>query len=153
VTSKRCTTCGETKELSGFDRDKSCKDGHRHRCKACRAHPHERAKDRRRKTGVSKELFNALLIKQENRCAICTGRVDNSAAADHCHDTKAPRGILCRACNLGLGLMKDDLGNLIRAVAYLHQPPATPMLIRFASDMTEERLRATAVQSGLIQIP
>jgi hypothetical protein len=49
--------------------------------------------------------------------------------------------------------MKDDLGNLIRAVAYLHQPPATPVLIWFANAMTEEMLRTTAVQSGVIQIP
>jgi len=149
---KRCTTCGETKELAEFDRDKSRKDGRHYRCKACRAHPRERAKDRRRKTGVSKELFNVLLIKQERRCAICTGPIDNSSPADHCHDTKTPRGILCRACNLGMGLMKDDLGNLIRAVAYLHRPPATPLLIQFADEMTEPKLRATALRA-MLQIP
>jgi hypothetical protein len=149
---KLCTGCGESKPLAEFDRDTSSKDGRRHRCKACRAHPRERAKDRHRKTGTSKELFNALLIVQGNRCAICTRPVDNSAAADHCHDTKTPRGILCRACNLGMGLMKDDLGNLIRAVAYLHRPPATPMLIQFADEMAEPKLRQAARRS-ILHIP
>ena len=149
---RRCTACGETKALAEFHRDRSSKDGRRRRCKECRALPRERAKDRHRKTGTSKELFNALLIVQGSRCAICTGPVDNSAAADHCHDTKAPRGILCRACNLGMGLMKDDLGNLIRAVAYLHRPPATPMLILFAEEMTEPKLREAALRS-MLQIP
>jgi hypothetical protein len=150
---KRCTRCGETKEIAEFNRDKSKKDGRESRCKACRAHPRERANDRRRKTGVSKELFNALLIVQEHRCAICSAPVDNSAPADHCHNTMVPRGILCRSCNLGMGLLKDDLGTLIRAVAYLHRPPATPMLVKLADAMTEGELRATALRSGVVKIP
>ena len=29
------------------------------------------------------------------------------------------RGLLCRRCNLALGMLKDDQGSLIAAVAYL----------------------------------
>jgi hypothetical protein len=153
VEQKRCAKCAETNPLAEFNRDRTKKDGRRSRCKACRRDSTVQAQDRRRKTGVTKELFNALLIVQANRCGICAEPVDNSAPADHCHDTMAPRGILCRSCNLGMGLMKDNVGILRRAVAYLERPPSTPMLIEFANDMTEEMLRATAIRSGIIQIP
>jgi hypothetical protein len=148
---KRCTKCGETKPVEEFNRDKTNKDGRCSRCKACRAHPTIRAKDRQRKTGVNKELFNALLIVQDARCAICKCPVDNSASADHCHDTKTPRGILCRRCNLGLGIMRDSLETLTRAVAYLQRPPASPLLIEITDAMTEPT--RAVLRSGVVLIP
>jgi hypothetical protein len=150
---KRCTKCGETKPIAEFNRDRTKPDGRRSRCKLCRRDSTVQAQDRRRKTGVTKELFNALLVVQENRCGICSEPVDNSAPADHCHATKTPRGILCRSCNLGMGMMKDNLGILRRAVAYLERPPATPTLIWLTNAMTEEMLRTTAIRSGAVQIP
>src|SRR5262249_36151802 len=145
--------CGETKPLAEFNRDRTTKDGRYARCRTCRSDPTVRARDRRRKTGVTKELFDLLLQKQKGRCAICTAPVDSSAPADHCHVTMAPRGILCRSCNLGVGLLKDSLDNLVRAVASLHRPPATPMLVTLAHAMTEEELREAAFRSGPVQIP
>lgn len=37
MATKTCSKCGETKELSEFSRDKSCKDGLQRRCRACQA--------------------------------------------------------------------------------------------------------------------
>lgn len=38
---------------------------------------------------------------------------------DHCHQTNQVRGLLCGPCNRALGLLKDNIGNLERAIAYL----------------------------------
>jgi hypothetical protein len=45
--------------------------------------------------------------------------VDLRSAIDHCHDTKAVRGILCDLCNLGIGNFHDAPERLRRAADYL----------------------------------
>jgi len=143
---KRCTGCGKSKALSEFHRDRSSKDGGRWRCKECRAHPHERAKDRHRKTGVSKELFAMLLQKQGGRCAICDAEVGQSSCADHAHTERIPRGVLCDRHNRGLGYFQDDPVRLVRAAIYLLDPPATPALREFATESAPENIRAAALR-------
>ena len=79
---------------------------------------------RRLKNGWTRDLFDEILKKQNNECAICrisliTGMYGNAASADHCHTTNIPRGILCKRCNLMLGLAKDNIDTLSYAIAYL----------------------------------
>lgn len=38
---------------------------------------------------------------------------------DHDHKTKKVRGILCHACNSGLGLVKEDVTRLLALAQYL----------------------------------
>lgn len=61
-----------------------------------------------------------LLADQGGRCAIC-GRelLDEDAHLDHCHRTGEVRGVLCRACNHGLGNFGDSVPTLRRAIKYL----------------------------------
>lgn len=40
---------------------------------------------------------------------------------DHNHATGAFRGWLCRRCNTGIGLLKDNIDLLLKAVAYLRK--------------------------------
>lgn len=59
-------------------------------------------------------------------CAICG--VERSAdgsdlCIDHCHDSADARGLLCRACNIGLGSFRDQPHALRAAIAYLENPP------------------------------
>jgi hypothetical protein len=54
------------------------------------------------------------------QCPIClraTHRKD--FVSDHCHATGLSRAWICRSCNAGLGMFKDDACALERAIAYL----------------------------------
>ena len=77
--------------------------------------------------GLSREGFHALLERQEGRCAGCREPFDGTPHVDHNHATGAVRGLLCRNCNLALGLLKDSpqtLGNLVEYLGNTTQQPA-----------------------------
>ncbi len=61
---------------------------------------------------------------QEGRCAICRklpkGRKNNGRlCVDHCHNTGIKRGLLCHACNTGIGNLQHDSTILQSAINYL----------------------------------
>lgn len=64
-------------------------------------------------------LFNFRDLK-ENKCEIC-GEKENKKklCIDHNHETGELRGILCSKCNSALGLFKDNIENLKKAIEYL----------------------------------
>ncbi len=78
----------------------------------------------RHKFGMTVEDYYRMVEAQGNRCAIC-GQPEqvtrNSKikrlAVDHDHRTGVVRGLLCQACNVGLGGFKDD-PNLVLAAAF-----------------------------------
>lgn len=80
----------------------------------------------KKKFGISLEMYDQLLDEQRHTCAIC-GRPEKTIirgklvplAVDHDHNTGSVRGLLCVPCNRGLGLFKDDLSILEKAIAYL----------------------------------
>ena len=76
------------------------------------------------KYGITLEEYNARLLKQDNKCAICGGinRSGKRLAVDHCHVTGRVRGLLCSNCNNGLGLFQDNSEFLNKAAAYLKYP-------------------------------
>lgn len=55
--------------------------------------------------------------RQRGGCAIC--REKKRLCVDHCHVSKKVRGLLCRECNIALGLLNDSVARLKRAVKYL----------------------------------
>lgn len=67
--------------------------------------------------GMTQEQYRALSEMQGGKCAIC--RRKRKLVVDHCHKTGAVRGLLCSACNLGLGNLSDNAAILRRAAAYL----------------------------------
>lgn len=77
----------------------------------------------RQKYGITVEQFNNLLAQQQGVCAICKKpEIDNKRlSVDHCHKTKTIRGLLCSACNGGLGLFKDDCYSLQQAIEYVRK--------------------------------
>lgn len=71
------------------------------------------------KYGLTLEQFDALLLRQDNACAICSRR-HVTLCVDHDHSTGEVRGILCRKCNALLGQVDDDPNLLARAIQYLN---------------------------------
>ena len=82
----------------------------------------------RRCYGMTPEDKDAMLESQGGGCAICGVSVvgKRKAHIDHDHGTGVVRGILCRACNSGLGHLQDSPAILASALMYLakHKPVA-----------------------------
>jgi len=74
------------------------------------------------KYGLTPDAFQALLTSQADACGVCQDPLSESEAhVDHDHKLgpKAVRGLLCRACNFGLGHARENLPVLQRAADYL----------------------------------
>lgn len=70
-----------------------------------------------RKYGIGSEDLKLLREQQRGLCAICeqTGEL----VIDHDHVTGKVRGLLCHACNKGLGMFADTPDCLVSAATYL----------------------------------
>lgn len=63
-----------------------------------------------------------MLASQDGACAICATRpTTNRLVVDHDHETDVIRGLLCNACNVGIGYLGDDPERLRRAISYLRR--------------------------------
>lgn len=76
------------------------------------------------KYGLTLDAYNAILLTQNNACAIC--KIDASSdiralRVDHDHITKKVRGLLCHRCNTGIGLLRENPETLKAAIEYLAQ--------------------------------
>lgn len=71
---------------------------------------------------LTPDEYDALLARQGGVCAICRTRPPTDI--DHDHATGQVRGLLCRACNLLLGMANDTTERLRAAISYLIDPPA-----------------------------
>jgi len=69
------------------------------------------------KYGIREDDVAKLLEIQGGGCALC-GEI-KLLGVDHCHQTGKVRGILCRKCNGGIGLLRDDPKMLVKAYKYL----------------------------------
>ena len=147
-----CVECQQTKPLDAFHRDRSQPNERNRRCKDCRnARNREhvaRNRERRAETmtrwrrddperyvaaqrayklrayGLTTEAYDALLLAQLGRCAICGDPEKDGwdLAVDHDHDSGRVRGLLCRRCNVGIGLLRDDARIVAAAAEYLRSP-------------------------------
>jgi hypothetical protein len=132
---KVCSSCHKEKTLNEFRKNLHNIGGLSGKCAACwRAY--ERAdytKNRERKNALRKkrdynlapEAHKALLIAQENLCAICKRPAALAARGvlyvDHDHVTKEVRGLLCSDCNSMIGFAKDNTQVLALAITYLNR--------------------------------
>jgi Recombination endonuclease VII len=74
--------------------------------------------------GLTMEQYDEAMLRQEDGCGICGSKevrhsVHTRLHIDHDHSTGQFRGLLCHNCNVSLGLMRDDMTLLERAIAYL----------------------------------
>jgi hypothetical protein len=86
-------------------------------------------RQRKSRTGMTKEVAQQVLEFQNGCCAVCQRSLTEGkqARADHCHDTGSPRGILCHHCNIIEGMIRSmgigpvEFGD--RLAHYLSSPP------------------------------
>jgi len=77
-------------------------------------------KKRTARLGMTVDEFWNMYDSQNGKCAICLQDIAaENSAIDHNHDSGKIRGILCKSCNRGIGLLKDDSEVLNRASSYL----------------------------------
>lgn len=133
---KKCPKCNEVKDHHLFYKSKTSKDGCSSYCKKCqnlRTTSYARENKQKiptagyalkRRYGISSKEYENLLTQQNYKCIICdidkckSGR---NFAVDHDHVTGKIRGLLCSACNTGLGQFKDSPELLQKAIKYLEK--------------------------------
>lgn len=79
-----------------------------------------------REYGMTMADYLAMGEAQGWRCAICNKDAKENPkgkhsplCVDHCHKTGEVRGLLCNACNSGLGCFRDNVAALRTAAEYL----------------------------------
>lgn len=73
--------------------------------------------------GISEESYNSIRTIQKGRCKICK-MPENIAKGknlviDHDHKSGQVRGLLCKNCNAGIGMLGDSTKRLLRAAIYV----------------------------------
>lgn len=112
-------------------------DGHCKECKAImRRQPKTLAAIQKggrkydlKKFGLTEEDYQKILKSQNYICAICKqsetvlrkSKELKRLAVDHCHDKGHVRGLLCYACNIGIGLFKHNSEFLRGAALYCEE--------------------------------
>ncbi|WP_232839575.1 MULTISPECIES: endonuclease domain-containing protein [Nocardia] len=100
-----------------FHANRSKASGRESQCRDCVA-----LRKLRLRYGITAEQYQQMLSDQDGRCAICDHPPvqGDVLAVDHCHiGAQQVRSLLCRGCNTGLGLMREDPAILLAAAAYL----------------------------------
>ena len=145
---KECARCGASKPLDEFGR-RSDSDNPKSWCKSCcraygrkwmavtRTDKDKRARQNAQRrlwlNGLTQEKFDALIERQQCRCAVCLAPLDLSdprkSPIDHDHRCCPPggkprcgkcvRGILCARCNTVLGMVVEDCDLLSRLASYV----------------------------------
>ena len=128
---KECSTCRLKLSLDEFYESKYNKGGYYTICKSCARKrnkkyrlTHKATKEQKRKWrikskyGITQEEYEQLYIAANGACEICHKELD-VLYIDHNHDTGKVRGLLCRGCNTGIGMLQEDISTLLKAIKYL----------------------------------
>ena len=132
---KQCGGCRCVLPSKSFSRSVNTHDGLNFHCRACDAMQQRsrtaraQANDpdgyrarraeivRKHRYGVTAGEFDRMLEEQEFGCAICS--TPGQLVVDHDHGTGIVRGLLCRECNSGIGMLGDDPIKVAAALSYL----------------------------------
>ncbi len=116
-----CNKCGVEKPLSAYHWKHNQRT-----CKECnKPTPEQQREKSLQRYGLTQENYMEMLQSQNFSCAICGGTDTKAAkradvfAVDHDHESGKVRGLLCHACNRGLGLFQDDAEIIQQAILYL----------------------------------
>jgi hypothetical protein len=122
---RKCSRCEKAKPVTDFALMKGDRLARRKQCGECNAARRKRDSDNgatqkwkranpqkvesarlRYRYGITIERRAEMAVEQGHRCACC--RRERKLFVDHCHDTGRVRGLLCRHCNIALGLLDDS---------------------------------------------
>lgn len=155
---RKCKDCEKTPEEVAFGKHKNTIDGLSIVCKPCnrkrvekttskysaekRAEIAERFKSPMYKNNIMIRNFGIGLSEHEkmknqqgNKCMICSSSFTEALVPniDHDHSTGKVRGLLCRGCNTGLGMFKDNPTKLQLAIEYLRRTSKPTHIDRVAN--------------------
>lgn len=117
---KTCGKCGKRKRLDQFHYNANTRDRRQTWCIPCARESARESYERRRDEVRARKIEKRTGRPESElprQCAIC----GESAVLfmDHCHESDLFRDMLCRSCNTGLGMFKDNPVLLEGAAAYL----------------------------------
>lgn len=120
LTQRRCRRCMVVKLAGEFHANNSCRGGISTICKEC-----QYVDNCKTKYGV--DNIDLLMRMRDSKCDICKEKFDGKPHIDHDHSCCSGdytcgncfRGLLCRDCNLAIGLMRDNPQRLRAAADYL----------------------------------
>ena len=105
---KICKQCNFKKPIDCFVKADGKNRARRNRCKECH-YSNKKLRDKLRKENPHPKT---------GRCKIC--KLDTEKLVlDHCHKTNSFRGYICKDCNSGMGLLKDNIFIIFRSLLYL----------------------------------
>lgn len=138
-----CTKCKIEKPYHEFyyesKEQKPKRNGYSHWCKGCKKlasdeyrlkninkkRTYNTAYNRLKKFGITVAQFDALLLSQDNSCAICKIKFQETNIGrprlDHDHATGKIRALLCNNCNIGIGMFRDNPDVLREAAKYVEK--------------------------------
>lgn len=73
---------------------------------------------------ITEQDYIDMYIKQNGNCSICYKYIEYrgfSTHIDHCHDSTNVRSLLCSNCNTALGLLKENIEVMYRAIDYIEK--------------------------------
>ena len=120
---KRRKICKECYKISNKEHYKNNKKKRYEQSKEWKRNNVEKDKDYKRKYnyGMSYGLYEKIKSKQNGKCAICDKAPKDSLVVDHQHRKRNIRGLLCRKCNIALGLFNEDITIIKNAIKYLRR--------------------------------
>ena len=138
---KKCGDCQQHLPFINFSKKSKSKDGYSSRCKKCHNiyvrevwYPKNKQKQiassnrwkSKNKMRIKAKIYNLseeelqnLFDKSNNKCNICLDSFEETLFVDHSHETGKVRGLLCRKCNMALGVINDDVQILKNMIQYL----------------------------------
>ena len=109
ISTKTCKSCKVNLPLDAFIKADGPNRSTRNRCKeCCKLHA---------KVRTTLKAQNP--VPEAGNCPICDSYTEKWVL-DHCHETLTFRGYICRDCNAGIGLLKDNADILKNALYYLN---------------------------------
>jgi len=139
VSIKKCKSCLSQKPLNEFYNSKAGKGGKLSICAPCERervakwrdeNPNKYKRARKNATlktsfGITVEDFELMVDRQDNKCAICGLKGEESVfgtlCVDHNHHTGKIRELLCTHCNAAIGQLKESPKIMAAAIAYIEK--------------------------------